>query len=375
MKKSKVIEHWMIPIARPIFGDEELTAIKEVLDSGIVVQGPKVAEFEKRFAAYLGVKNAVAVNSGTSALHLALLAYGVKTGREVVIPPLSFIATASTILMCGARPIFSDIDEETYTLDSKMVKKVLSPKTSILMPVHLYGQTADMKPLLEIAEKKDIAVIEDAAQAHGAAYNGKKAGSLGDAACFSFYATKTMTTGEGGMITTNDDEVADKCKLLRDHGQTSKYKHDLFGYNYRMTEMAAAIGLVQLRKLDTFVLQRRRNAAVLTTGLRNTDTVAPPVEASGRFHTYYQYILKLRKGFPQKREELMKTLEEKGISSRPSYPEPLYRQKALAGKVKSQKCKIAESVLPNLLELPVHPLVPRWALETTTEAIRKVAQT
>ncbi len=363
----------MIPIAKPILGPEEYAAVKEVMESGIVVQGPKVEAFEKKFAEYVGVRNAVAVNSGTSALHLALLALDVKNGQEIVMPPVTFFATASTALMCGARPVFADIEEGTYTLDPEKAKKALGPKTSVLMPVHLFGQMADMDHLLEIARKKEIAVIEDAAQAHGAEYHGRKSGSMGDAACFSFYATKTMTTCEGGMVTTNDNEIADKCQLLRDHGQISKYQHNLVGYNYRMTEMAAAIGLVQLGKLNTFIELRRRNAALLTTELSDVDTVVPPLEAPGRLHTYYQYILRLGDGFSTVRERLIRLLEERNVASRPSYPMPLYQQKALVGKFRSQKCKIAEKVIPRLIELPVHPSVPRGVLETAAEVIKGAA--
>ncbi len=365
----------MIPIAKPVIGEEELEAVREVLESGIVVQGPKVAMFETAFAEYIGVRHAVAVNSGTAALHVAMLALGIKKGDEVIIPPMTFFATASTVLMCNARPTFADVDKETYTIDAKGAAKAASQKTKAIIPVHLYGQTADMAEVNEFAKERNLLVLEDAAQAHGAEFRGKKAGSLGDAACFSFYATKTMTTGEGGMVVTNNEEIAQKCRLLRDHGQSSKYHHVLLGYNYRMTEMAAAIGLVQLKKIGIFITQRRRNADVMTKGLGDIETVIPPREASGRFHTYYQYILRLEESFPKSREDLIKLLEEKGISARPSYPMPLYQQEAIKEDVKARKCPIAESVLPRLVELPVHPLVPRAGLESAIDVIRTAVKT
>jgi len=363
----------MIPTGRPSLGAEELNAIKEVLESGMVVQGPKVAAFEKAFAEYIGVKNAVAVNSGTAALHVTLIAMGVKPGKEVVVPPLTFFATASTVLMCGGRPTFADVEKDLYTMDPRDARKALSPRTKVIIPVHLYGQAADMDPLLELAREKGLAVLEDAAQAHGAVYKGRKTGSMGDAACFSFYATKTMTTAEGGMVVTNDDEIARKCRLLRDHGQESKYEHVMLGYNYRMTEVAAALGLVQLKRLDNFITRRRQNAAILTNGLSGIGSVTPPVEGPDRIHTYYQYILRLEHDFPCTREDLIGKLGAEGISSKPSYPVPLYRQKALKGMVRARKCKVAEDVLPRLLELPVHPLVPRNGLETAVAVIRSTA--
>jgi len=347
----------MIPIAKPLLGAEEISAIKDVLESGMVVQGARVAAFEEEFAKYLGVRHAVAVNSGTAALHVALLAHGVRKGREVLIPPLTFFATASTVLMCGAAPAFADVHRDTYTMDPAAMKKAVGMKTSIIMPVHLYGQTADMSPILEVAGKKDLIVIEDAAQAHGAKYDGKMAGAIGDAACFSFYATKTMTTAEGGMVVTNEDEIAEKCRLLRDHGQTSKYEHVIVGYNYRMTDVTAAIGSVQLRKLDEWVRRRRENAQALTRAIEGISGLIPPVEGEHMFHSYYQYIVRVEPSFPLKRDEIVKTLNERGIGCRPSYPKTLYEQKALKDLKIGGKCPVAEEVVGRLFELPVHPAV------------------
>src|SRR5437867_2835905 len=236
----------MIPIARPLLGEEELAAVREVLASGMLAQGAKVEEFEKALAKDLGRKHAIAVTSGTAALHVALLAHGIGPGQEVVIPPLTFFATASTVLQCGAKPVFVDIDRSSYNMDPAKVASVITRKTAAVMPVHLYGQTAEMDPILTAARDRGIPVIEDAAQAAGAEYHGKKAGNLGDTACFSFYATKNMTTGEGGMVVTDDDRIAEKARLLRHHGQPVEYEHGLGGLNYRVTVRWAGLGCWQL---------------------------------------------------------------------------------------------------------------------------------
>src|SRR5207253_10063368 len=282
----------MIPIARPILGEDEFAAVKEVLASGMLAQGPKVKPFEDAFAADLGRKHGIAVANGTAALHIALLAHGITQGQEVVIPPLTFFATASTVLLCGAKPVFVDIDRSSYNMDPGKLASAITRKTAAIMPVHLYGQTAEMDPILAGARDRGIPVIEDAAQAAGAEYHGKKAGNLGDTACFSFYATKNMTTGEGGMIVTDDDRVAEKARLLRHHGQPAKYEHVLVGFNARMTEIAAAIGLVQLAKLDGWVKQRRANARAPTKGLHGIEGPRPPSQGNWVCHLEHQTILR-----------------------------------------------------------------------------------
>ena len=230
-----------IPIAKPLLGEEELEAVARVLRSGILAHGPEVEEFEREFAEYVGVDHAVAVANGTVALDLVLRAYGIGPGDEVITTPFSFIATANAILYQGARPVFADIDPVTYTLDPDRVVEKITSRTRAIIAVHLYGHPADMKALREIAEDHDLILIEDAAQAHGAEAHGAKAGSLGDAAAFSFYATKNMVTGEGGMVTTNDRRIAERVRRLRNHGQAGKYRHVTLGFNYRMTSIAAAI--------------------------------------------------------------------------------------------------------------------------------------
>ena len=346
----------LIPIARPNLGEEEKRAVLEVLDSGQLAQGAKVAEFEKRFAEYVGRGYGIAVNSGTSALHIALLAHGIGRGDEVVVPSLTFFASASTVLLCGGTPTFADVDRDLYNMDPARFKAEVTKKTRAVMPVHLYGQTAEMDPINEVAEARDLLVLEDACQAHGAEYHGKKSGNLGDTACFSFYPTKNMTTGEGGMVLTDDPKIAEACRLLRDHGQRAKYDHILVGYNYRMTEVAAAIGLVQLRKLDAYVRRRRENAARLTKGISEIEGLSPPVEGNWMLHSYYQYIIRVEDGFPLSRDEIVHRLTSEGVGARPSYPSALYRQKAFRKRPKNRS-KVAEDVIPRLFEIPVHPLV------------------
>lgn len=364
----------MIPIARPLLGEEELAAVREVLESAILAQGPKVKAFESVFAAYFGRKHAVAVASGTAALHLALMAHGIKPGQDVLIPPLTFFASASTVLLCGAKPVFVDVERASYTMDPAKVADAMTRKTAAIMPVHLYGQTAEMDPILAAAKERGIPVIEDTCQAHGAQYHGKKAGNLGTTACFSFYATKNMTTGEGGMIVTDDDEVAEKARLLRDHGQAAKYQHVMLGYNMRMTEIAAAIGLVQLKKLDAWVARRRENAKVLTNGIEGIEGLVPPAEGNWMVHSFYQYVVRAEPSFPLSRDEIVQALTEEGIGCRPSYPMPLYKQKALRDLKIRGRCPVAEAVVGRLFELPVHPGLSLGDLERIVEAVDRLGK-
>jgi perosamine synthetase len=363
----------MIPIARPILGEEELAAVTEVLASGMLAQGPKVKAFEDAFAKEIGRKHGIAVANGTVALQVALQAHGIGDGKEVVIPPLTFFATASTVLACGAKPVFVDVDRASYNMNPSKVAAAITRRTSAVVPVHLYGQTAEMDPILEAAKDRGILVIEDAAQAHGAEYHGKKAGNLGDTACFSFYATKNMTTGEGGMVLTDNDQIAERARLLRDHGQTSKYEHAIVGSNYRMTEIAAAIGLVQLKKLEGWVKQRRANALALTKGLEGIEGLVPPSEGNWMVHSYYQYIVRREDPFPISRDDIVRILTEDGIGSRPSYPKPLYNQKALQDLRVRGRCPVAEDVVPRLFELPVHPGVGPKEVERILDAVERLA--
>jgi perosamine synthetase len=314
-----------IPIAQPSLGNEENNAVLAVLASGMIAQGPETVAFEEEFAAYCGVPHAVATNNGTAALHAALLAAGVGPGDEVVVPAFTFFATASSVSMSGARPVFVDVDPATATIDPADILAKVSPTTKAVIAVHLYGQPCDAAVVRDICDEKGLVFIEDAAQAHGATYQGKKTGSLGDLACFSFYATKNMATGEGGMVTTVSDEYDERLRRVINHGQSEKYLHTELGYNYRMTDINAAIGRVQLAKLDGFNRRRQENAAYYDAHITAPGLVLPSV-APGRTHVWHQYSLRLTDAFPLSRDDLMAYLRERGIGCAVHYPVALSRQ-------------------------------------------------
>lgn len=342
----------MIPIAQPLISDEEIEEVVKVLKSGFIAQGPKVAEFEEKFAEYVGVEHAVATSSGTTALHLALLSLGIEKGDEVITTPFSFAATANSILYTGAKPVFADIDPQTYNLDPKRIEEVITEKTKAIMPVHLYGQPADMDPIKKIAEEHNLWVIEDAAQAHGALYHGQMAGSLGDMACFSFYPTKNMTTGEGGMITTDSSDLADAARILRAHGESERYTHVVLGYNFRMTDIAAAIGLVQLKKIDNFNKSRIENAEYLTTHVKSMDGLEPPFIMDQVKHVFHQYTIQVKDG---KRDDLKDFLGENGVGTGVHYPKTIYQQKLYQEMGIKGNCPQAEKAATEVLSIPVHP--------------------
>jgi perosamine synthetase len=312
----------MIPIAAPQIGEEERRAVMAVLDSGQLAQGPVVEAFETEFAAWCGVRHAVAVNSGTAALHLLLLAHGLMDGDEVITSPFTFVASANAALFVGARPVFADIELDTYCLDPTLVEAAISPRTRAIMPVDLYGHPSAIDELREIADRRGLVLIEDACQAHGASIDGKKAGALGVDATFSFYPTKNMTTAEGGMVTTDDDEVAARVRSLRQHGATERYRHEILGYNFRLTDIAAALGRAQLARLDGFNEARRRNAAVLNEGLRGTPGVRLPKERERCKHVYHQYTIRVE----QDRDAMQERLRELGVGTAVHYPIPVHLQ-------------------------------------------------
>jgi len=289
-----------IPVARPAIGQEEISAVTSVLESGMLASGDRVAEFEKKFADFCGSNHAVAINNGTAALHAALLAAGIGPGDEVIVPAFTFVATATAVAMCGAKPVFADVDEKTFNIDPRQVAERITPRTKAVIGVHLFGQPCDIEALQEICESKSLKFIEDAAQAHGAMYKNAKAGSFGHLACFSFYATKNMITGEGGMVTTSDKAYNARLRLLINHGQSEKYLHTILGYNYRMTDIGAALGLVQLKKLEKFNLRRRKNAEFYNANL-SVKGLSLPFVGSARNHVYHQYVLRLTEEFPLNR--------------------------------------------------------------------------
>ncbi|NYB27568.1 MAG: DegT/DnrJ/EryC1/StrS family aminotransferase [Methanobacteriaceae archaeon] len=342
----------MIPIAQPLISDEEIDEVVKVLKSGFIAQGPKVAEFEEKFAEYIGVEHAVATTSGTTALHLALLSLGIEKGDEVITTPFSFAATANSILFTGATPVFADINSQTYNINPQKIQEAITDKTKAIMPVHLYGQPANMGPIRKIAEEHNLWIIEDAAQAHGAQYQDQMVGSLGDMACFSFYPTKNMTTGEGGMITTDSDELADVARMLRSHGEGERYNHTILGYNFRMTDIAAAIGLVQLKRLDHFTKSRIENAEYLTTHINTIEGITPPFVLDKVKHVFHQYTVRVENG---KRDDVKDFLTGLGIGTGVHYPKTIYDQKLYQDLGIGGNCPQAEKAASQVLSLPVHP--------------------
>jgi perosamine synthetase len=360
-----------IPIAKPNFGMEEEEALKAVLESGILVQGERTRSFEKEFADYIGVKHAIAVTNGTVALDVILKTLNLGPGDEVITPAFSFISSANCILFQRAKPVFADINPRTFNIDPQSVAEKITPKTKAIISIHMFGQPAEMDALKEIAEDKGVALVEDAAQAHGAKYKGVNAGSLGDLACFSFYATKNITTGEGGMITTNDRELARKACLLINHGQSRKYHHDILGYNYRMTEFCAAVGLIQLRKLDEFNAKRYENAKLLTGGLCSFSGLTPPYVMKDVKHVFHQYVVRVEDTYPMDRDKLAAHLTKKGVGVAIHYPLPIYSQPLyLELGYEDTVCPITEEVCRRVLSLPVHPLVTSKDIEFILDVLK-----
>jgi dTDP-4-amino-4,6-dideoxygalactose transaminase len=357
-----------IPIAAPQIGEEERRAVLEVLDSGQLAQGPVVEAFEREFAGWCGVANAVAVSSGTAALHLLLLAHGLGEGDEVITSPFTFVASANAALFVRAKPVFVDIESETLCIDPDLVEAAITPRTRAIMPVDLYGHPAAIGELRDIANRRGLVLIEDAAQAHGAAIDGIKSGALGVGAAFSFYPTKNITTAEGGMVTTPDDELAARVRLLRQHGAVDRYRHEVLGYNFRLTDLAAAIGRAQLAKLDRFNEMRRRNAASLTRGLSGIAGLVPPREREGYRHVYHQYTVRIERD----RDRVQERLRELGVGTAVHYPTPVHRQ-PLYVKLGygNQSLPVAERMAGEVLSLPVHPGLQDSDVDRIIDSVRE----
>ncbi|MDQ3150060.1 MAG: DegT/DnrJ/EryC1/StrS family aminotransferase [Chloroflexota bacterium] len=355
----------MIPIARPQMGEEEKQRVWEAMASGSLAQGPRVRELEEQFAAFVGADHAVATSSGTTALHLALLGHGIGPGDEVITVPFTFIASANSILYTGARPVFVDIGERDFCIDPSLIEAALTERTRAIMPVSLYGQPADMDAIAAIAERHGLAVVEDACQAHGAAIGDRRSGTWG-AGTFSFYPTKNMTTGEGGMLTTDDGELAERVRLLREHGMKVRYHHDVIGYNFRMTDIAAAIGLAQLPKLPANNDRRREIAARYDGELRGvlTPHVRPNVT-----HVYHQYTLRVNQ-----RDAFAEALTNRGVGSAIYYPLPVHRQKPfLALGYGADAMPVTDRLTAQVLSIPVHPSLTDEEVNAVIEAVNAIA--
>ncbi len=358
-----------IPPARPVIGEEEIEAAVRVLRSGMVVQGPEVAAFEQEFSALVEGRHCVAVNSGTSALQLSLLALDLKPGDEVIVPSFSFAASANAVRLAGATPVFVDIEPGSFCIDPDAAAAAITPRTVAIMPVHLYGHPAKMDQIMALAEAHGLAVVEDAAQAHAAASGGRPVGSFGIAGCFSFYPTKNMHSLEGGMITTGDAEFARKLRLLRNQGMEQRYQNEIVGANMRLTDVAAAIGRVQLGKLLGWTEKRRANAAYLDANLKGV--TVPPVD-EGAYHVYHQYTIRVQGG----QDEFQAGLKEHGVGSGVYYPIPIHRLRPFLdadGNVGPWKLPETDKAAGEVISLPIMPSLTDEDLERIVAAVNEVA--
>ena len=358
----------MIPISRPDVGPAEEQAVLDVLRSGMLAMGRRTAEFEERWAAYCGVRHAVMMSNGTVALEAILRALGIGPGDEVITVSFTFNATVSAILQVGARPVFVDVRGDDFCIDPDQVEERITPRTRAILPVHLYGLMGDMDPLVEIAERHGLRIIEDAAQAHGATYRGRRAGQLGPA-MFSLYATKNLMTGEGGFATTDDDDLAERLRLYRNHGMRVRYHHDELGTNFKPTDLAASLGLAQLSRLDERTAQRRRNAARLADGLRD---YLVPVVPEGREHVWHQYTIR----FPGERQRVVDGLTERGIGTLIYYPVPVHRQEYLQTYLPGAAdldLPVTNRLADEVLSIPVRPNLTDDELTAVIAAVREVA--
>lgn len=382
----------MIPISKPQIGDEEKRLVMQVLDSGMLVQGPRVAELEQRWAEACQTKHAIAISNGTAALHTALLAHGIGPGDEVITVAFTFIASVNSIIYCGARPVFADIDPITFNIDPDTIEALITPRTKAIMPVHLYGHPADMQRIMAIAQKYGLAMIEDSAQAIGASYDDKPAGSFGTG-CFSLYATKNVMSAEGGMITTSDDAIAKRCRLIRAHGMEKRYYHDMLGFNFRMSDLHAAIGLAQLSRLEAITQQRKANAEFMNANINNPRLVLPSggnlkkieneklegEQSNSSFsmlnskfsHAWHQYTVRVQNGLD--RDAAVAKLTAAGIGTGVFYPVPAHQQKHIRemgfGDV---TLPVTEQLAKEVFSLPVHPALSPSDLEEIVHEVNQL---
>jgi len=353
----------MIPIAKPSITEAEKKAVLDVLESGMLAQGTRVAALEERFAEVCETRYAVATSSGTTALHIALLAHKIGPGDEVITTPFTFIATVSSILFVGATPVLVDIDEETFNINPALIEDAITARTRAIVPVHLYGYPCDMDPIMDIAQRHDLLVVEDAAQAIGARYNGKPTGGFGTG-CFSLYATKNVVAGEGGMITTDDEALADYCRLLRSHGMRQRYHYEFLGYNFRMSDLHAAVALAQMDRLAELTARRQANAAYLSEHI--TSVVTPQVR-DGYEHVWHQYTVRVDGG--RDRDAALQQLRDAGVGAGVYYPVPIHQHAYLHEVLGEPSLPVAERMAQEVISLPVHPLLSQAELEQIVEAV------
>ncbi len=356
----------MINIAKPVIGEEEIRAVSDVLKSGILAQGEKVKEFEENFSKYIGVKYGIATSSGTSALQTALMCHDIKENDEVITTPFTFIATANSILSVKAKPVFVDIEKDSFNINPDLIQEKITKKTKAILAVSLFGLMPDMDKIGKICKDNNLILIEDAAQAHGAEFKGKKVGSFGTG-CFSFYPTKNITTSEGGLITTNDEKFAEKCRMTINHGSKIRYQHEIFGLNFRMTNICAAIGVEQLKKLDYLNNKRIENANYLIKNLKESGIVLPEVKENYK-HVFHQFTVMV-----ENRDEILKKLFDKGIKGDIFYPKPVFDQpfyKTLG--YEGNNFKVVNEVCKKVLSLPVHPSLTREELDYIVKTLKEI---
>ncbi|HLC67793.1 MAG TPA: DegT/DnrJ/EryC1/StrS family aminotransferase [archaeon] len=352
-----------IKISEPFIGKEEADAVKNVLASGTLVRGSEIKKFEENFARYTGVKYGIATSNGTTALHSALLAHGIGKDDEVIVPTFSFVASANSVIYTGAKPVFADVDEKSFNVTPEEIEGKITKNTKAVMVVHLYGQPCDMDRIKKICDSYGLVLIEDACQAHGAEFRGKKVGSFGTG-CFSFYATKNMTTGEGGMITTDDEKIAEKARIIISHGSSKNYDNRTLGYNFRMTEMQAAIGSVQLGKLDEMNKARINNASLYSRLLKHKNDVELPAVLPNRTHVFHQYTIKVHN-----RDKATKILGKNDIGYGVYYPKPIHCQEFYLNLGYRSTLPVSERLSENVLSLPVHPKLSAKDIEKITECV------
>lgn len=369
----------MIPVNSPVITRESKELIARALDQGwISSAGPYINDFEKEFASYLGVKHAITVNTGTAALHIALLAAGIGEGDQVIVPAFTMAASWMAVMYTGATPVFVDVEPDIYTIDPKLIEAAITTKTKAIMPVHIYGHPADMDPILEIVKKHNLVVIEDAAEAHGATYKGKLTGSIGDINAFSFYANKIITTGEGGMVTTNSDELAEIATAMKDlsHSKGKRFIHDALGYNYRMTSLQAALGSGQLLHISDFLATKKHMAELYKEGLEGIPGLALPVTRDWATHVYWMYaVLVDEEKFGMSKDELRAKLLEKGIDTRDFFyapcDQPLLQGLSLPAQAGSQaRFPVTEHIAKNGFYLPSGLAITDEQIGTVCKTIR-----